>query len=160
MAHRRREHDGLPTLQVDFFFPLGSKDTDIKGISVVDVTTGYGGSTMIRWKSSRDQYAVAYILSFMDEVGYVELIFQTDDEPGLHDLAKAVIAKSRRKCQLTVAPTESHQIQGHVERFHQTVKGLARTCLAAVQASYGVEIDKDHLLTSWAIRHAAWVHNR
>ena len=44
--HRRALHAGLPTLQSDYFFPLG--DAEIKAISIVQVQSGMEGSSLIR----------------------------------------------------------------------------------------------------------------
>ena len=51
--HRRvQEREGLPVIQLDYFYPLGREE--IKGLSVVDSTTGYGVSTMLRYKGIQD----------------------------------------------------------------------------------------------------------
>ena len=55
-GHRAQEHAGHPVIQLDYYFPLGN-DT-LKGLSAVDRTTGYGTSTLVRYKGGTDKYAV------------------------------------------------------------------------------------------------------
>jgi hypothetical protein len=60
-----------------------------------------------------------------------------------------------------VSPVGSHESNGGAERAVQTVRGLARVYLDALQAKTGcTEMPASSPWWSWAIRHAAWAYNR
>ena len=49
---------------------------------------------------------------------------------------------------------------GKCERAHQTIEGLLRTFRSQVHMKYAVELPSNHPIMHWAMRHAAWVHER
>ena len=78
-------------IQLDYYYPLGQQE--IKGLSVVDTTTGCGFSTMLRYKGAQDAYAVAAVVEFLDELRYPEIILQPDGELALGELTGQVLRK-------------------------------------------------------------------
>ncbi len=66
---------GEPLIQLDHVLSHGNQG--LAALSVVDVETGYGGSTLITKKGGTDRYAVAFCLSELSELGYADAILQT-----------------------------------------------------------------------------------
>jgi hypothetical protein len=48
----------------------------LAALSIVDVETGYGGTTLVTKKGGTDRFAVAYCLSVLNELGYTDLILR------------------------------------------------------------------------------------
>ena len=61
---------------------------------------------------------------------------------------------------LEITPTGSSSSLGGVERWNGTLVGLVRTLIADVESRWGITINGKSNVLPWAIRHAAWLHNR
>ncbi len=90
---------------MDYIFPYGNQG--LVALSVVDVETGYGGSTLITKKGGADRYAVACRLSALTELGYAELISQTNSENSIMDLARTVAGQVKGTAQVRATPAGS-----------------------------------------------------
>ena len=139
-------------------FPLGN-DT-LKGLSAVDRTTGYGTSTLVRYKGGTDKYAVRVVTQLLEELGYAEACLQCDVEASIMDLRRVIAASTNRTMHVRVSTPESPQSNGRVERYHGVVRGITRTLLAALDERCKATVPRRHILLSWAIRHAAFLYNR
>ena len=59
-----------------------------------------------------------------------------------------------------MAPSYYKQSQGVAERWHRELWGHTRVLKATMESNYSIELDADHPLIAWAIKHASWVYNR
>eukprot|EP00975_Prorocentrum_lima_P012574 2666314-Prorocentrum_lima.AAC.1 len=49
---------------------------------------------------------------------------------------------------------------GSVERFHASLQAQIRTVLSDMEERYDYKADATSPITSWAVRHASWLHGR
>ena len=166
--HRRREEAGeeqAEEIQLDYFFAnLKSEEGtpgELKHLAVYAPRYGYGAATTINTKGASDAYAKAFVKGFLDEVGFHgDLLIQTDSEPPIRDFARAVAQQRTARTLLRTTGVGSHQANGGVERWIQSVCGLARTLRADLEGNYGVSVQSGSVLVPWMIRHAGWLLSR
>ena len=96
-------------------------------------------------------------------LGYPALTLQSDGEPSVIALKKAVV-KNREtantiKLSLRESPKDSHQSNGRVENAIGRVKGLSRTLRIAYELDSGRRVAPKSPLNTWLVRHAAYVMN-
>ena len=72
---------------------------------------------------------------FLDHLGHEEVILQSDAEPAAVDVARAIAKSFKGRAVVREVPRDSSKSNGTVERFHQSMQGLARTlrCEAFVE---------------------------
>ena len=130
-----------------------------KALSIVDRDTSYGTSSVVLAQGSSDRYAVAMGVQFLDHLGHEEVILQSDAEPAAVDVARAIAKSFKGRAIVREVPRDSSKSNGTVERFHQSMQGLARTLRCEAIEKYGVP-DDDFLLERllpWIVRHSSWL---
>ena len=139
-AHRRRAAPDDATfeeVQLDYFFAnvratdgeAGEAST-LKHLAVYAPRYGYGAASTILVKGASDAYAVGFVKAFLNEVGFNgPLLIQTDSEPSIRDLARAVANSREARTTVRHTPVGDHQANGGVERFIQSVCGQASRSL-------------------------------
>ena len=120
-AHRRqheRETACTPTVAMDYgFLSLAEPDAEAATVlAMVDTRTGMMAGTLVREKGP-DTFSVEAVLSFVNELGYLNFQIQTDGEPAVTALAEAVkqnlAAKSGvQQVTLRRSPPGSHASNG------------------------------------------------
>ena len=131
-------------------------------MSIVDRDTSYGTSSVVLAKGSSDRYAVAMGVQFLDHLGHGEVILQSDAEPAAVDVARAIAKSFKGRAMVREVPRDSSKSNGTVERFNQSMQGLARTLRCEAIAKYRVP-DDDFLLERllpWIVRHSSWLLSR
>ena len=129
-------------------------------ISLVDRGTGYGLSCVCGVTGSESKVAIYAVDKFLDDLGYAKkVILQTDQEPGIMDLVKAVASKRKGTVILQTTPRYSSSSNGGVERFHQSMQGLARTWKCSLERMYNINLKAKDTLVKWLVRHA-WIVTR
>ena len=94
----------------------------------------------------------------LDDLGYAnKVILQTDQEPGIMDLVKAVASKRKGTVILQTTPRYRSSSNGGVERFHRSMQGLARTWKCALERTYNINLKAKDTLVKWLVRHASWI---
>ena len=71
-------------------------------------------------------------------------------------LAKAVAASYPEKVLLEVAPVQSHQSMGHVERAHRLLQEQLRVNRFELEEHLKEKLELTIPLGSWLVRHASW----
>ena len=66
-------------------------------------------------------------VQFLDHLGHEEVILQSDAEPAAVDVARAIAKSFKGRAVVREVPRDSSKSNGTVERFHQSMQGLART---------------------------------
>ena len=163
--HRRRSGEplGLSVVRVDFFFMKTSAQGDetVPCVAACDVETGYGVVSVVMKKGPQDKHAVRVILQLLEELGCSSgVILQSDAEAAATELVRAVASSRPGKTIVRQCPVASHGSNGTVERFIQSVQGLARTLRAGFAQQTEMELPATAQLSTWLIRHAAWVVTR
>jgi hypothetical protein len=125
--------DTTPILQADYSY---SEDGLMKILAVFDTSTGWGDTTVITQKGAEEQ-AVQWAQRLITNLAHEKVILRVDAEPALIGWANKVAQTSKISVQVQKAPRGSHQSNGAVERFHQTVQGQIRAMLEEFSQRYG-----------------------
>ena len=152
---RRGAEESVPVVQLDYTYMKGVSGP--KALSIVDRDTSYGTSSVVLAKGSSDRYAVAMGVQFLDHLGHEEVILQSDAEPAAVDVARAIAKSFKGRAIVREVPRDSSKSNGTVERFHQSMQGLARTLRWEAIEKYRVP-DDDFLLERllpWIVRHSS-----
>ncbi|CAK0858494.1 unnamed protein product [Prorocentrum cordatum] len=149
------------------FMGIDEKDSETATVLVIqDSASGYMGAAQVTSKGP-STYTGAFLSSFCDDVGYPRVTLQSDGEPAIVSLARALL-KDRSKdskdiqTQITLRHSApgSHASNGLAESAVKVVEGLVRTLKHEVEKKYGVQIKGDSAILSWIIRHVTFVQNR
>ena len=107
-------------------------------------------------KGNRDPFASRSLAVFARYVGHPKVIIQGDSEHALtaviHDARALLTAATPR-----TSPVNSKGSNGAAERAVQSVEGMARTLRLDLLGRANVAAGSDLLITSWMVRHAAWL---
>ena len=115
------------------------------------------------WYLQRELHrSTSELKRFIYETGRTQAIIQTDDEASIKAVAKNLIRElgglSFRK-----APTGSSQSQGSIERFHQTLASQLRVLRYALAEKLQLsvtELQVQHPIVPWMVKHSVWLLNR
>ena len=106
------------------------------------------------------------MVKFLEEQGLASgdadkpgVLLQCDPESAVVAIQRAVLQRVKG-AKPREAPKDSHESQGLVERFIQTMQGMARTWKHATEKLHGIHITADHKLASWLMRNASFCHDR
>ena len=157
---RRGAEESVLVVQLDYTYMKGVSGP--KALSIVDRDTSYGTSSVVLAKGSLDRYAVAMGVQFLDHLGHEEVILQADAEPAAVDVARAIAKSFKGRANVREVPRDSSKSNGTVERFHQSMQGLARTLRCEAIQKYRVPDDDFFLerLLPWIVRHPSWLLSR
>jgi len=154
----------LPVIQVDYFY-AGADGVSQLALVAVCRSTGMTFACGCAAKGPSQAYPVQALAAFLLEIGHHRMVLQTDGEPSIVALGRAVrdqVVSQGRAEQVTLqaSPVGSHQSNGAAERAISTIRGLARVYLEALSNKTGLAIGAGSEWWPWALRHAAWVYNR
>jgi hypothetical protein len=103
-----------------------------------------------------EKYPVAWILKRMQKWGLQAVRLRTDAEASIMALAKAVATSNEQKVLIEVAPVQSHQSMGHVERAHRLLQEQLRVNRFELEEHLKQKLELTVALGSWMVRHASW----
>ena len=108
---------------MDYSFARTNEGTtdQLKILSMVDVATGFGGSTVVEVKGAggaAGDYAVQWSLRFLRQLGHTKVTLQTDQEQSIMALANRVADQRQHQTLTRQTPRRSHQSNSSVERYH------------------------------------------
>ena len=107
-------------------------------------------------KGNRDPFASRSLAAFARYVGHPKVIIQGDSEHALmaviHDACALLTAATPR-----TSPVNSKGSNGAAERAVQSVEGMARTLRLDLLSRTSIAVGSDLPITSWMVRHAAWL---
>ena len=107
-------------------------------------------------KGHRDPFASRSLAAFARYVGHPKVIIQGDSEHALmaviHDACALLTAATPR-----TSPVNSKGSNGAAERAVQSVEGMARTLRLDLLGRTNIAVGSDLPITSWMVRHAAWL---
>ena len=114
---------------------------------------------LLEKKGHRDPFASRSLAAFARYVGHPKVIIQGDSE-------HALMAVIRDACALLTAATprtslvNSKGSDGAMERAVQSVDGMARTLRLDLLGRTNIAVGSDLPITSWMVRHVAWLLSR
>ena len=89
------------------------------------------------------------------------MVLQTDKETGPIDVAKHVAAERKATTTIRQTPKKSSQSNAYVERAHQSFEATVRTMKEVIEDKSHTRLSAtDNIITSWMIRHAAFLQTR
>ena len=157
--YHRQVYDKKPLIQVDYAFMTHqqSKKTAVSVLTATDVTSGMTMAAVVPGKGATD-YNVSELSRFIHEVGRTKGMLQSDQEPSVQTLLRRVSA--RLGVSIRTSPAYSSGSLGNAERFHRQLWALLRTMREQVKIDYDIDIELDHPLMTWMVKHASWLQNR
>ena len=105
------------------------------------------------------RHAVYELRQFLYQAGRAYGVLQTDQEPAVLDLARALL-KEIPGLSMRASPTYNSQSLGAAERYHQSLHAQARTLRLHVHNKYGTVLLSTHAVFPWLIRRASWLLSR
>ena len=137
-------------------------DHKFKYLSIMDCNRGRGDATAVENKGLKDHHAERWCIRQLQNIGYDKFTLQADAEPAIQAFIKMCSSKVQGKeihCRCT--PSGSHQSNGQVERWHQTLQGQVKALLLEAQVRFNLpDLSNNWELLSWVVRHAAWLIQR
>ena len=107
-------------------------------------------------KGNRDPFASRSLAAFARYVGHPKVIILGDSEHALmaviHDACSLLTAATPR-----TSPVNSKGSNGAAERAVQSVEGMARALRLDLLGRTNIAVGSDLPVTSWMVRHAAWL---
>ena len=96
------------------------------------------------------------ILAFVEALGHNVVTLQSDQEPVLVQLLKAVQSRRVKRKLVRHGPRASHQSQGKIENANRVINGVCRAMWLSIENLLQEKLPSDSILIAWLIRHAAW----
>jgi hypothetical protein len=114
----------VPVVQMDYSFARCDESTtdQIKILSMTDIGTGFAASTVVDVKGPASEFAMAWALRFLRQLGYQKIMLQTDQEQSIMALASKIAENRAQPTMMRQTPRRSHQSNGAVERNHQSLQ--------------------------------------
>ena len=154
---RSQNQPGTPVIQCDYCFLKTEEDAPLVTV-LVAIDTEYKQMVAIplEKKGNRDPFASRNLAAFALYVGHPKVIIQGDSEHALmaviHDACALLTAATPR-----TSPVNSKGSNGAAERAAQSVEGMARTLRLDLLSRTNIAVGSDLPITSWMVRHAAWL---
>ena len=128
---------------------------------LVDSMTNFTGCVPISKKNDFD-LMVREILQFTQILGHSECTFLCDNEPAIMQVQKRAV--NARQMMGLVTHSKTPAAYDHAnslcENTVNRVRGLAGTLMHSVQEKLSLQLNTNHGLWSWALRHSSWLLNR
>ena len=157
--HSKRQTDRQPVIQVDYCFVNTGPDVGQRTIlTAVDVQTGLSTAVVVPNKG-RHSYSVAELKKFIYETGRTYGILQYDKEPALKALVTDV-AKELGGMSIRATPKDWKQAHGSIGKMQQTLFGQSRTLRLQLQERIRTEINSNHCIFPWIVKHSQFLLNR
>ena len=154
--------DGIPVVQMDYAFLRNTGDKDAKAtfLTMVDNSSGQMVATAVQ-KKGHDKFVERFLLQGLESFGVTgEMVLQTDKETGPIDVAKHVAAERKVTTIIRQTPKKSSQSNAYVERAHQSVEAMVGTMKEVIEDKAHTRLSATDSITSWMIRHAAFLQTR
>ena len=154
---RSQNQPGTPVIQCDYCFLKTEEDAPMVTVLVaIDTVYKQMVAIPLEKKGNRDPFASRSLAAFARYVGHPKVIIQGDSEHALmaviHDACALLTAATPR-----TSPVNSKGSNGAAERAVQSVEGMARTLRLDLLSRTNIAVGSDLPITSWMVRHAAWL---
>ena len=138
------------------------KDDSEKGMPIIMMKDSESKMKLARVvpKKGVDPYAVDRIKRDIEQMGYKNIIFKSDQENSIKALKQAVRDTTSVEILMEESPVGEHQANGSIENAINDIKSQFRTLKDAMDTRYQHKYDGNHSSIPWLIKHAADVINR
>ena len=165
LDHRRSidEDRKVREFSFDYCFPGDEKGTKITVLVGKERITGMTMASVVPVKGTSGQFAAARVLEFIKDCGAAEteILLKTDQEPAVDALMEDVVkTRGERLTLREKSPVASSGSNGVVERGVQTVEGVIRTLLSALEERVGVRIRAEEKIVAFLVEYAAYLINK
>ena len=165
LDHRRAVEDDrrIREFAFDYCFPGNEKGFRVTILVGRERVTGMTMASVVPVKGTSGQYSVIKALEFIRECGAeeAEIILKSDQEPAIEALMKDVVKTRGEKITLMErSPAGSSGSNGVVERAVQSVEGVIRTLLSALEERTGAKIGAEERIVVFLAEYAAYLLNR
>ena len=165
LDHRRALDDErkIREFSFDYCFPGDEKGVRVTVLVGRERVTGMTMASVVPTKGTSGQFAVMKVLEFIRECGAEEadIILKTDQEPAIDALMKDVVkTRGEKITMLEKSPVGSSGSNGVVERGVQSVEGVIRTLLSALEERIGIRIRIEERIVVFVAAYAAYLINR
>ena len=165
LDHRRSIEDArrVREFSFDYFFPGDEHGRKVTVLAGRERMTGMTMAAVVPAKGTSGQYAVKRVLDFIQECGAAEadVILKSDQEPAIEALVDDIVkTRGGKITHVERSPVGSSGSNGVVERAAQSVEGVLRTLLSALQNRLGTKIAADEKIVIFAAEYAAYLVNR
>ena len=165
LDHRRAVDDErrVREFSFDYCFPGDDRGKRITVLVGRERMTGMTMAAVVPVKGSSGQYAVKRVMEFIHECGAdeAEIIVKTDQEPSIEALVADIVkTRGRKITHVERSPVGSSGSNGVAERAVQSVEGVMRTLVSALQERLGVRIGADERIVTFVAEYAAYLLNR
>ena len=132
----------LITREVDYVFlkeKLNPSDTSEYALKVLKSwgrKSSNVGTAQVQRKGGEDEYAVAYLVSWLKELGWKSVILPADPENAAYEVCQKVAEKRGEQTVPRAAPKASKGSLGGVGGAHSWIAGQIRTMLFALRDRY------------------------
>ena len=147
----------------DYCFPGDEKGTKITVLVGKERVTGMTMACVVPMKGTSGQFAAMRVIEFIKECGAAEteIVLKTDQEHAIDALMEDVVKTRGEKITLREkSPVGSSGSNGVVERGVQTVEGVIRTMLSALEERIGVKIKAEEKIVTFLAEYAAYLINK
>ena len=114
-------------------------------------------------KGASVEWAVRRCLAFIKEIGLEmsEIVLKSDQEPAIVSLVGEIIRRRTSKTLPEHSPVAASQSNGYIERAIQSVSGLIRVMVDALEARVGQVVRGRCLpVLAWLVEYASVLWNR
>ena len=154
---RSQNQPGTPVIQCDFCFLKTEEDAPMVTVLVaIDTVCNRWLPFLLKRKETEIRLPSRSLAAFARYVGHPKVIIQGDSEHALmaaiHDACALLTAATPR-----TSPVNSKGSNGAAERAVESVEGMARTLRLDLLGRTNIAVGSDLPITSWMVRHAAWL---
>ena len=157
MSHDHRISQAHQSSNGDYCFLKTEDDAPMITVLVaIDTVYKQTFAIPLEKKGNRDPFASRSLAAFARYVGHAKVITQGDCEVALmaviHDACALLTAATPR-----TSPVNSKGSNESAERAVEAVEGMARTLRLDLLDRTNIAVGSDLPITSWMVRHAAWL---
>ena len=139
--------EAMPRIEFDFT-DLGREEDQaaaIPSLNAVDVGSESLSATLCPTKAF-SEYLVESILTFVEALGHNAVMLQSDQEPVLVQLLKAVQSRRAKRTLVRHGPRGSHQSQGKIENANRVINGVCRAMWLSLENQLQEKLPNDSIL--------------
>ena len=157
--HHKEVKESQPVIQLDFCFSRSQTSMiTLTMLTVVDLLTMLMLGIVVPSKGAIT-YAIDMTKRFLMECGRTYGILQSDNEPAIKDLVRAVAAQVPG-LSIRFSPKYSSKSLGAVGAMQKELYGQVRVLKRHIEVKYSMTLPPEHALLTWLVEHAAWLQNR
>jgi hypothetical protein len=111
-------------------------------------------------KGASDEYSIHVLVQWLERIGHKRVILQTDNEPSIRAVARAVKKKCSADIILRTSLVGSSASLGVGETIQGIIAGQFGTLKAELESNAKISIGLNSALVPWLVRHGPWARTR